>query len=274
MTFQIFSHDIRVHFDCMISGADKYSSSLKEKLANIPSKSGVYKFIDKNGRVLYIGKAINLRNRVRQYFSKSGTMSSRIAAMTAKVYDVELIITDSEVEALILEATLIKKLRPHYNIDLKDDKSYPYIIVTNEPYPRVLVTRQVKRDGSKYFGPYTDVKNMRSSLKMIRDIFKVRSCNYHIDEETIRKRKIKVCLDFHIKKCDGPCEGMISHERYNSMIDEVTQVIKGKYSSLLSDLEEKMNRASQELKYEEAADIRDKIKHLNVYKERQKVIDV
>lgn len=258
----------------MILGADKYSSSLKEKLTNLPSKSGVYKFIDKNGRVLYIGKAINLRNRVRQYFSKSGTTASRIAAMTAKVYDVELIITDSEVEALILEATLIKKLKPHYNIDLKDDKSYPYIIVTNEPYPRVLVTRQVKRDGSKYFGPYTDVKNMRSSLKMIRDIFKVRSCNYHIDEETIRKRKIKVCLDFHIKKCDGPCEGMISHERYNSMIDEVTQVIKGKYSSLLSDLEEKMNRASQELKYEEAADLRDKIKHLNVYKERQKVIDV
>ena len=198
--------------------------SIENKLENLPPKSGVYQFKDKDEKILYIGKAVNLRNRVRQYFQKSRSPDSRIEAMVSKIRDVETIVTDSEVEALILEATLIKKFKPRYNVDLKDDKSYPYIVVTNEPYPRVFVTRRIIRDGSKYFGPFTDVKNMRISLKMIREIFKVRSCNYMIDEDVIKKRKIKVCLDYHIKKCGGPCEGLISQEQYAGMINEVAQV--------------------------------------------------
>ncbi|MBI3189794.1 MAG: excinuclease ABC subunit C, partial [Ignavibacteriales bacterium] len=247
--------------------------ALEGKLDNLPIKPGVYQFKDAEGKVLYVGKAIILRNRVRQYFHKSRRNEPRIDAMISKIRDVELIVTDSEVEALVLEATLIKKLKPRYNVDLKDDKSYPFIVVTNEPFPRVFVTRRIIRDGSKYFGPYTDVKSMRVSLKMIRDIFKVRSCNYFIDEETIRKRKIKLCLDYHIKKCDGPCEGIISHEKYNEMIREVVQVIKGKTSSLVDTLEQQMQQAAEELRFEDAAEMRDRIKQLSVYTERQKIID-
>ncbi len=257
--------------------------SLPEKLENLPTTPGVYQFKGAEGKVLYVGKAVNLRNRVRQYFAGRGRPSAgrvrshqgdpRIAAMVSKVTDVELIMTDSEVEALILEATLIKKLKPRYNVDLKDDKSYPYIVITNEPYPRVFVTRHVVRDGSKYFGPYVDVKNMRASLKMIREIFKVRSCNYFIDEEVIRKRKIRVCLDYHIKKCEGPCEGLVSREHYNAMFTEVAQVLKGKTSGLIADLGERMEAAAAGLRFEEAAELRDKIEQLSVYSDRQKVID-
>ncbi|MBI4546707.1 MAG: excinuclease ABC subunit C [Ignavibacteriae bacterium] len=247
--------------------------SLDEKLANLPAKPGVYQFKSSEGKVLYVGKAMNLRNRVRQYFLKFQRPDPRLAAMISKISDVDLIVTDSEVEALILEATLIKKLRPHYNVELKDDKSYPYIVITNEPFPRVFVTRRIIRDGSKYFGPYTDVGTMRASLKMIREIFKVRSCNYVIDDEVIRKRKIKVCLDYHIKKCEGPCEGLVSSEKYNEMINEVAQVLKGKTASLVTVLKEKMNTAAEQLRFEEAAELRDKIQQLSVYSERQKVID-
>jgi len=233
----------------------------------------VYKFKNSEDDILYVGKAINLRNRVRQYFNKHNIRSPRLDAMVAKIADVEIIVTDSEVEALILEATLIKKLKPHYNIDLKDDKSYPYIVITNEPFPRVFITRRILQDGSRYYGPYTDVKSMRASLKMIRDIFKIRSCNYFINDDAIRKRKIKVCLDYHIKKCGGPCEGLVSQEIYTEMIREIAQLLKGKTSSLLLDLKNKMQNASDELLFEEAAELRDRMEQLSVYSERQKVVD-
>ena len=161
---------------------------LQEKLENLPSSPGVYQHKDAEGKVLYVGKAKNLRNRVRQYFQKSRSMDPRIERMLDKATDLEVIVTDSEVEALILEANLIKKLKPRYNVNLKDDKSYPYIVITNEPFPRVFITRHIRKDGSRYFGPYTDVKNVRIALKAIRDIFMVRSCNFIIDDEVIRKR--------------------------------------------------------------------------------------
>lgn len=251
----------------------KEEISLGEKLENLPMKPGVYQFKDTTGRVLYVGKAVNLRNRVRQYFQKGHQSEPRLEAMISKVHDVDIIVTDSEVEALILEANLIKKLKPRYNVDLKDDKSYPYITITNEPYPRVFVTRRIIRDGSRYFGPYTDVKTLRASLKMVRDIFKVRSCNYFIDEEVIKKRKIRVCLDYHIKKCDGPCEGLVSQLQYNQMVKEVEQVLRGKVDSLIQSLEGQMQQTSAELRFEEAAVLRDKIQGLRVYTERQKVVD-
>jgi excinuclease ABC subunit C len=256
--------------------------SLAEKLESLPTKPGVYQFKNAEGRVLYVGKAVNLRSRVRQYFAaglsasggvRSRQSGSRIDVMVSKVSDVEIIVTDSEVEALILEATLIKQFKPRYNVNLKDDKSYPYIVITNEPFPRVFITRRIVRDGSKYFGPYADVKNMRSSLKMVREIFKVRSCNFFVDDEAIRKRKIRVCLDFHIKKCDGPCEGLVSREKYNSMINEVAQVLKGKTASLVRSLDAAMQKAAEELRFEEAAELRDRINQLSVYNERQKVVD-
>ncbi|HXX64336.1 MAG TPA: excinuclease ABC subunit UvrC, partial [Bacteroidota bacterium] len=185
-----------------------------------------------------------------------------------------IIVTDSEVEALILEANLIKELRPRYNVNLKDDKSYPYIVITNEPFPRVFITRRIRRDGSKYFGPYTDVKNVRGALKAIRDIFMIRSCNFLIDDEAIRKKKYKVCLDYHIKKCEGPCEGLVSQEKYNAMIAQVASLLRGKTGSLIRSLREDMDELSRTQRYEEAAVIRDRIKGLEAYSERQKATDL
>ncbi|MBI5020182.1 MAG: excinuclease ABC subunit C [Ignavibacteriales bacterium] len=258
--------------------AEKYfknphNLNLSNKLANLPKNPGVYQFKNANNDILYIGKALNLRNRVRQYFHRCGNISSRIKAMIPKIADIELIITDSEIEALILEATLIKKHKPHYNIDLKDDKSYPYIVITKEPYPRIFVTRKIVNDGSKYFGPYTEVGYMRESLKMIKDIFKVRSCNYFLDDESILKKKYKLCLDYHINQCDGPCEGLVSEEKYNEMIDSVALLLKGKTGKLISDWEARMNSAAEGLHFEEAKRYRDGINQLRIYSERQKIIE-
>ncbi len=250
------------------------AATVEEKLANLPSGPGVYQHKDADGKVLYVGKAKNLRNRVRQYFQKSRNVEARIDKMLSKATDLEIIVTDSEVEALILEANLIKKLKPRYNVNLKDDKSYPYIVITNEPYPRVFVTRQIRRDGSRYFGPYTDVKNVRSALKTVRDIFMIRSCNYFIDDEVIKKRKIKVCLDYHIKKCEGPCEGLVAQIRYNAMIDQVAQLLQGKTETLIQMLQEEMERVAGQMKFEEAAVLRDRIKGLQAYSEKQKAVDL
>ena len=252
----------------------KEDISLDEKLGNLPVSPGVYQFKDKEGTVLYVGKAKILRNRVRQYFHKSRVLDPRIALMVEKVSDVEIITTDSEVEALILEANLIKSKKPRYNVSLKDDKSYPYIVITKEPYPRVFVTRRVTRDGSRYFGPYTDVHTMRSALKTVRDIFMIRSCNFHIDQEFIDKKKTRVCLDFHIKKCEGPCEGLVSEERYNQMIDHVAQVLLGKSTSVIESLDRQMKSAAAELKFEDAAIFRNRMRELEVYSSNQKIVDV
>jgi excinuclease ABC subunit C len=252
----------------------KEDISLQEKLEHLPSTPGVYQHKDAGGRVLYVGKAKNLRNRVRQYFQSSRQVDPRVEVMLSKVTDLEIIVTDSEVEALILEANLIKKLKPRYNVNLKDDKSYPYIVITNEPYPRVFVTRQIRRDGSRYFGPYTDVKNVRSALKSVRDIFMIRSCNYFIDDEVIRKKRIKTCLDYHIKKCEGPCEGLVSEARYRAMIDQVAALLEGKTESLIGRLTAEMESLAGEMKFEEAAILRDRIKGLEAYSERQKAVDL
>lgn len=247
------------------------NSNLEIKLKDIPGKPGVYQFIDKNKNLIYVGKAKNLRNRVRTYFHSS-VDSPKTLAMVNKVEDLELIVTDSEVEALVLENNLIKEYKPRYNVNLKDDKTFPYIRVTNEPYPQIYPTRLVVKDGSKYFGPYTDVKNMKASLRMINQIFKIRSCKYFIDDEAIEKKKIKVCLDYHIKKCDGPCEGLVSEADYNSMVDQVVKVLRGKTDDLIKELHGEMARASALLQFEDATELRDKIQRLQVYSSKQKVV--
>jgi excinuclease ABC subunit C len=192
--------------------------------------------------------------------------------MVAKIVDVELTVTDSEIEALILEANLIKQLKPRYNVVLKDDKSYPYIALTKEMYPRVFVTRR-NIPGYRYFGPYTDVKAMRSALKTIRDIFLIRSCNYDLAESSISQNKFKVCLDYHIKKCEGPCEGYVTRGRYNALIDQAAQVLRGKTKSVTEVLKKEMDILAEETKYEEAASVRNRINALKVYSERQKIVD-
>ncbi len=244
---------------------------LEEKLNNLPSTPGVYQFKDSNGKVIYVGKAKNLKNRVRQYFH-SKPAYGRISAMVSRISDIELIQTDSEIEALILELNLIKELKPKYNVNLKDDKTYPYIVITNEPFPRIFPTRNKRTDGSRYFGPYTDVKTMRYALKSIRDIFQIRSCNLNLTEQSIKEKKFKICLDYHIHKCEGPCEGFITKEMYNDTINQVAKLLNGKTTSLVNELQNKMKEYSEKFMFEQAAKIRDKIEAINIYTSRQKMV--
>lgn len=244
---------------------------LETKLNNLPAQPGVYQFFNDKQTVIYVGKAKNLKNRVRSYFHPSVT-SAKTVALVSKIADFELIITASEVEALILENNLIKKFKPRYNVNLKDDKTYPFIKVTNEPFPQIYPTRKIYRDGSKYFGPYTDVRNMRASLRAINQIFRIRSCKFAITKEAVEKKKFKLCLDYHIKKCDGPCEGLIPESAYNEMVNEVIKMLKGKTADLLKELRKKMNGYVDELSFEKAAEIRDKIRQLESVADKQKVV--
>jgi excinuclease ABC subunit C len=196
----------------------------------------------------------------------------RLTKMISLIRDVEIINTDSEVESLILEMNMIKQLKPRYNVNLKDDKSFPYIVITNEPYPRVFPTRKRRNDGSKYFGPYTDVGNMKFSLKMLRELFMIRTCSLNITQEAIEKKKFKVCLEYHIHKCEGPCEGLVSQAKYNEMTGEIEKVLHGKTASLIKELEAKMRDAAMNEKFEEAALIRNRIESLTVYTEKQKIV--
>ncbi len=241
------------------------------KLDSLPTNPGIYQFNDKSGKVLYVGKAKNLRNRVRSYFM-SKPVGPRLTKMISLIRDVEIINTDSEVESLILEMNLIKQLHPRYNVNLKDDRSFPYIVITNEPYPRVYPTRKRRNDGSKYFGPFTDVGNMKYSLKMLRDLFMIRTCSLNITQEAIEKKKFKVCLEYHIHKCEGPCEGLVSQAKYNEMTGEIEKVLHGKTASLIKELDLKMKDAAMNEKFEEAVLIRNRIESLTVYTERQKIV--
>lgn len=247
------------------------NDKLKEKLECLPVNPGIYQFKNDKGKIIYIGKAKNLKNRVRSYFHSSIT-SPKTITLVKKISDIEIIITDSEIEALVLESNLVKEHKPRYNINLKDDKSFPFIKVTNELFPRVYPTRRVVKDGSKYFGPYTDVKSMKSALRMINQIFRIRSCKLDITNENIEKKKFKVCLDYHIKKCDGPCEGLITVNEYFEMVNQVTKMLKGKTDELIHELTDKMNFFSASLEFEKAADLRDRISRLSVISEKQKIV--
>ena len=247
------------------------NSKLQTNLKNLPSSPGVYQFLNKNGKVIYVGKAKNLKNRVRSYFQENPG-SAKTIALVSKIEDLQLVVTDSELEALILENNLIKQYKPRYNVNLKDDKSFPFIKITNELFPRIYATRNVVNDGSKYFGPYTDVKSMRTSLKIINQIFKVRSCKLDLTEENIAAKKFRVCLDYHINKCDGPCEGLISPKDYNDMVNEVIKLLNGKTNELIKELSQKMQMYSSNLEFEKAAEIRDKINQLESLSAKQKVV--
>lgn len=245
--------------------------SLESKLKNLPDKPGIYQFFGDRTKIIYVGKAKNLRNRVRSYFQKN-LESLKTQALVNKIRDIELIVTDSEIEALVLENNLIKKFKPRYNINLKDDKSFPFIKVTKEAFPRIYSTRNLIRDGAKYFGPYTDVKNMKASLKIINEVFRIRSCRLDLSQENIEKKKFKVCLDYHIKKCDGPCEGLYSRQDYNEMVSEAIKVLKGKTDDLIQELKQKMGQFVEALEFEKAAELRDKIEKLSVLSSKQKIV--
>lgn len=247
------------------------NSNLEINLKNLPAAPGVYQFLNKNGKVIYVGKAKSLKNRVKSYFLDN-ISSAKTKALVSKIDNLQVVVTDSELEALILENNLIKEFKPRYNVNLKDDKSFPFIKVTNELFPRIYPTRKVMNDGAKYFGPYTDVRSMRTSLRMINQIFKIRSCKLDLTEKNIADKKFKVCLDYHIKKCDGPCEGFISPAAYNEMVDEVVKLLKGKTDDLIKDLKNRMELAVKNLEFEKAAELRDKIAQLDSLSSKQKIV--
>lgn len=274
--FSLFTFDFSYVFNFsvtfpIIARMSETKTNIRKTLDNLPKKPGVYQFKDKIGKIIYVGKAKNLRNRVRSYFTNKQA-GPRLAKMISLIEDIEIINTDSEVESLILEMNLIKELKPRYNVVLKDDKSFPYIVITNEQYPRIFPTRRRRNDGSRYFGPFTDVGSMKYSLKMMRDIFMIRTCSFNITQEAIERKKFKVCLEYHIKKCEGPCEGLVSGNKYNEMIDEIEKLLNGKTASLIKQLGERMKIASQYERFEEAAMLRNKISSLEVYSSKQKMI--
>lgn len=243
---------------------------IQEQLKKLPAEPGVYLMKDEDDKIIYVGKAISLKNRVRQYFQSSKNHSSKVKSMVKNINSFEYIITDSELEALILECNLIKKYRPKYNVLLRDDKTYPYIKVTvNEDFPRVLKVRRVLRDKAKYFGPYTNVEAVNDTLDVIRNIYPIRTCN--VDIERAIKNNMRPCLNLHIKRCVGPCTGNVSKEEYNKMIEEILLFLSGKEETLIEILKEKMNKCSMEFNFEEAAVYRDKIMNLQEMMQKQKI---
>ena len=246
---------------------------IQEHLKTLPASPGVYIMKDKFGNVIYVGKAVSLKNRVRQYFQSSKNHSDKVKSMVKNIFSFEYIMTDSELEALILECNLIKKYKPKYNILLRDDKTYPYIKVTvNEDYPRVLKVRRILKDKAKYFGPYSNVSAVNDTIDIIRNIYPIRTCN--IDMNKAIKSGMRPCLNYHIKKCIGPCTGMVSKKEYMDMIDEILLFLSGKEDKLVGVLEEKMKAASMVLDFEEAASYRDKISSLKDVMEKQKISNV
>ncbi|KHS56238.1 MULTISPECIES: excinuclease ABC subunit UvrC [Terrisporobacter] len=243
---------------------------IQEQLKKLPAEPGVYLMKDEDDKIIYVGKAISLKNRVRQYFQSSKNHSSKVKSMVKNINSFEYIITDSELEALILECNLIKKYRPKYNVLLRDDKTYPYIKVTvNEDFPRVLKVRRVLKDKAKYFGPYTNVEAVNDTLDVIRNIYPIRTCN--VDIERAIKNNMRPCLNLHIKRCVGPCTGNVSKEEYNKMIEEILLFLSGKEETLIEILKEKMNKCSMEFNFEEAAIYRDKIMNLQEMMQKQKI---
>jgi excinuclease ABC subunit C len=242
----------------------------KEKLKDLPTQPGVYFYYDRAGKIIYIGKAKVLKNRVKSYFTGQPD-SPKTARLVARIWDLETLVTRTEVEALLTEANLIKQHKPRFNIDLRDDKTFPYIRITKEYYPQVFVTRTIVKDGSVYYGPYTNVKGLRAALAVIKRIFTIRSCHYRMDDASVAAKKVALCLDYHIGKCDGPCQGLISKIEYAEMIQRVEDFLKGRTDSVESYLETKMIHSADTQQYEFAARYRDQLEAVRSYVSRQRL---
>lgn len=239
---------------------------LQTKLENLPTNPGVYLMKNDQGEIIYVGKAINLRNRVRSYFRELKPDQAKTKALVKHIADLEYILADNELEALVLECNLIKKYRPKYNINLKDDKTYPYLKITSEDYPQVLVTRKVLKDGARYFGPYPSVNELRNSLEMVRKIFPFRSCRQKVFTNE------RPCLNAHIHMCYAPCAGRISKEDYNAMIDQIALFFEGKQDGLARRLRQEMEQAAENLEFEQAARLRDQLQGIEQIMTQQKAV--
>lgn len=245
--------------------------NIQEELRKLPDKPGVYIMHDKNDSIIYVGKAIILKNRVRSYFRESANHSPKIAKMVSLVERFEYIVTDSELEALVLENNLIKEHRPKYNTMLKDDKTYPYIKVTvAEAYPRVLFSREMKKDKSKYFGPFTSAGAVKDTIELINKLYKLRTCNRKLPKDAGKERP---CLNYHIHQCKAPCQSFVSQEEYRKQIEEALEFLNGNYGKILNKLQQKMETASENMEFEEAASCRDLLNSVKQVAQKQKITD-
>ena len=242
---------------------------IEEELKKLPGKPGVYIMHGEKDEIIYVGKAVSLKNRVRQYFQSSRNKGAKIEQMVTHITRFEYIVTDSELEALVLECNLIKEHRPKYNIMLKDDKTYPFIKVTvNEPYPRVLFSRTMKKDKAKYFGPYTSAGAVKDTIELLRKLYDIRSCNKSLPKEIGKDRP---CLYYHIHQCKAPCQGYISKEEYGEQIKKAISFLNGNYNDIIKELTGKMTEAAEEMRFEQAAEYRDLIDSVRRIGERQKI---
>ena len=242
--------------------------NLEEELKKLPGSPGVYLMHNAKDEIIYVGKAISLKNRVRQYFRESTVKTAKIKQMVANISYFEYIVTDSELEALILECNLIKKHRPRYNTMLKDDKAYPYIKVTNEDYPRILFSRDMKKDRNRYFGPYTSAGAVKDTIELLRKIYKVRTCNRSLPKDIGKGRP---CLNYHIHQCNGPCMGYVSSEEYRASVAEAVKFLEGSYKDVIKLLEDKMYAASEQMEFEQAAEYRDLLHNVKAIAQKQKI---
>jgi len=244
---------------------------LRSLISVLPNKPGIYQFYDNTGTIIYIGKAKDLKKRVSSYFTKRHD-HHKTALLVRNIVDIKHMVVQSEQDALLLENNLIKKYQPRYNIQLKDDKSFPWICIKNEPFPRVFKTRNLIKDGSKYYGPYTSIYTVRTLLELFRSEYKLRTCNYVLTDENIKKKKYRVCLEYHIGNCTGPCEGHISEDKYNEGIEDISNIVKGNVSGVIKHLKNKMIEMSENLNFEEAIKIKEKYDSLKRYQSRSTIV--
>ncbi len=241
-----------------------------DKLHNLPKNPGVYLMKDRSGKIIYIGKARNLNNRVRTYFQHGQKFDPKTQALVSKIHDFEVLVTDNETEALILESNLIKQHKPRYNVNLKDDKRFPYVkITTNEPYPRILIVRRLQKDNARYFGPFTNAQKMRQTVRFLTKLFKIRTCNLVIPHP--KGKEQKVCLEYRIKRCPGPCENLVTVEDYRKQVDKVCLYFSGQSEELIGRLNSHMQELSEQMEFEAAAEVRDQIRAIESIRQKQKV---
>ena len=248
-------------------------ASFKTIIAGIPEKPGIYQFFDRNKDLLYIGKAKNLKKRVTSYFHHYASSNRKLQILVNKIADVVYMIVDTESDALLLENSLIKKHQPRYNVLLKDDKTFPWICIKNEPFPRVFSTRRIEKDNSEYFGPYTSVVMVKTLMDLIRKLFTIRTCSFNLSADNIKKGKLKICLEYHLKNCKGPCEGFQSEDDYNSGVNQIREILRGNLISVIEHLTDLMQKYASDYRFEEADIVKHRIELLKKYKGKSTIVN-
>ncbi len=251
----------------------KKEDILKNSIESLPNKPGIYQFYDNSGKLLYIGKAKNLKKRVSSYFNRIRYETNKIRILVNKISSLQHIVVDSESDALLLENNLIKKYQPKYNVNLKDDKTFPWICITNERFPRVFSTRNIIDNGSKYYGPYTSALTVKTLLSLVKQLYKLRTCKLQLSDENIKKGKFKICLEYHIGNCKGPCEGLQSEEDYNRNIQQIQQILKGNLKEVIDFLKQLMLQFSTDYKFEEAQNVKQKIDLLEKFQTKSTIVN-